>query len=309
MRCFKPPRWDHARWKRAWSKCSHVPWAKHIWTAKFSSNPSVSAPVAETAAASEPFTSVTDSPKRSFSLSSALLNPLTNLLLVLSICAVLGGWGSVIFYTLRNQSTIAALLQQPLTQGIPSQVLLEEGIEKFPWLKDYKLDQPNVVEGNETLLVTSTARATQGEALEEARQALSLHILQRCHRRYASTGSLSLAREDLISYFPTHEGTLEKSITVGKFTEPMYRVYLLATIPQASLERLDATQRLTLHARNAHLLLGSILIFAVCLVALVIAFRVDLATQGRRRWFGNLVASAFLLAAGTAAIATRFLMS
>jgi len=309
MRCFRPPRWDHARWKRAWSRCSNVPWAKCFWNVKFSSDPSKPlAPAADATAAPEPFTPVTDPPRRSFSFSTSLLNPLTNLLLTVSLCAVIGGWGGVIFYTLRTQSAIAALLQQPITQGIPSQIVLDEGIGKFPWLKDYKLDQPNVVNGNETLLITSTVRATHDEALEEARQALSLHILQRHHQRYVDSGTLSLARQDLISYFPSHEGTLEKPITVGKFTEPMYRVYLLATIPDSSLERVDAIQHTSIRSRNADLFLGSILIFALALIALVIAFRVDLATQGRRRWIGNLVASAFLLAAGTATIATRLLM-
>lgn len=308
MRCFRPPRWNHACWERAWNRCSQGSWAKRIWNVK--SSPRQGSDVAgDKPVSSLDAVAVSEIPaERRFSFSVAFLTPLTNFLLAVSLCLVMGAWGGMVVHSLRSDWLISARLQESIPMGIPSQVVLDEGVKAFPWLSGYQLGGKNMVAGNETLLITSTSHATQEAALEEARQALSLHILKRHQQRYGRFGVLNLPREDLITYFPTHEGTLETSITVGKFTEPMYRVYLLATIPQSSLERLDATLRNTLRSRNGDLFLGSVLIIALSLISLVIAFRVDLATQGRRRWVGNLCASVFLLATGSATIAARFLM-
>ena len=314
MRCFRPPRWNRTHWKktnwkRAWSKGTPVPWTTCFWSAK-SPTATVAMAEATTGSVSSPELTAPPpaTPKPSFSFSQTILNPLTTLLLAATLFLVIGGWSTFVIYSLRQAQSVSTDVQQPLSLGVPSQLVLDEGVQKFPWLKDYKLNQPNLVEGNETLLITSTAHATRDQALEEARHSLSQHILQRMGKRFAVGGTLS--REDLISYFPTHEGTLEKSITVGKFTEPMYRVYLLATIPEVSLTRLHGSLQDALLMRRAHLLLASILMTAGSIFALVIAFRVDLATQGRRRWIGNLAAcTLLLLLTGSAAIGAKYMAS
>lgn len=52
----------------------------------------------------------------------------------------------------------------------------------------------------------------------------------------------TFARAVLVTYFPAHEGTLEKTITVGEFQSPMYCAYLLTTISPGLLARLHQDQ-------------------------------------------------------------------
>lgn len=292
MRCDRSTLGNHAAtWKKVWSSCANAPWAKHMRHAATSATPPTPGTAEPPANPDSPPVAVP--PQRSSWVSTALLNPLTNLLLALSICLVIGGWAFVI------QSHISYVLK--ISQraapdvGLPSPVILEEGLPQFSWLANYKLGERNVVNGNEVLLVVGSMQPSTTEALESARNDLSLQILARHHQRYGNHGVGSIPQEDLVTWFPMHEGTLEKPITAGQFTVPMYRTYLLATIPENGLSKLDASQKLAAGARNANLLLGSILLATLIILSLVITFRIDLATQGRRRWLGNLIATAFLL--------------
>lgn len=302
MRCDRSTLGNHAAtWKKVWSSCANAPWAKHLRHAATSATPGSAEPPANSD--SPP---VTVPPQRSSWVATALLNPFTNLLLALSICLVIGGWAFVI------QSHISYVLKisqrAAPDEGLPSPVILEEGLPQFSWLANYKLGEKNLLNGNEVLLVVGSMQPSTTEALEAARHSLSSQILHRHHQRYGNHGIDSIPQEDLVTWFPTHEGTLEKSITAGQFTVPMYRTYLLATIPENGLSKLDASQKLAAGARNANLLLGSILLATLIILSLVITFRIDLATQGRRRWLGNLIATAFLLVAGAAGFMTMRLM-
>lgn len=302
MRCDRSTLGNHAAtWKKVWSSCANAPWAKHMRHAATSATPGSAEPPANPD--SPP---VAVPPQRSSWVSTALLNPLTNLLLALSICLVIGGWAFVI----QSHISYVLMISQRAApdEGLPSPVILEEGLPQFSWLANYKLGEKNLLNGNEVLLVVSPMQPTRAEALENARRNLSTQILKRHHERYGNHGVGSIPQEDLVTWFPMHEGTLEKPITAGQFSVPMYRTYLLATIPDSGLERLDASQKLAAGARNANLLLGSILLAALIILSLVITFRIDLATHGRRRWLGNLIATAFLLVAGAAGFMTMRLM-
>lgn len=298
MRSFRPPHWNHSHWKKAWGNCK-ASWNKWRMSRAGSPNSKSDSSGSPSEKVYSPLTT---------HWTTAFLNRATTLGLMLVLCVLMSAWGGALIYQVRQRSNIPATFQHPMPHGIPSPLILEEGQKELAWLTNYSLDSPNVVNGNELLLVTSSFRASREEALTEGREFLASQILQKHHQQLGNRGVFHIPTSDLITYYPTHEGFLEKTITAGQFTSPMYRAYLLATISPAALERLSSRQQELLHFENARLLLWTISLIILTLISLVIVFRIDLATQGRRRWVGNLVACLILLIAGGGTIAAGLLL-